>query len=421
MAVSGIQAREVNAKSVPVVIGSTIGFLVGPTSVIAPPIGLFMVPVGQQFGLDRATFPLLMLMVASIVGLSSPFAGRAIDRFGVRKILLPALFLSAIVQMALAFTGASLWAFLAVMVCVGLLAGIQNPIGYTKVIALWFNRERALMVSLAAALGSGIGGILVPQIVARLIGMGGWQWGYTGLGIYILCGLPFVWWLLREPVDIADKSESPELLQATEGVTLGQAASTGSFWKILLALMLTSFSVSALAVHVPAWAVDGGAGAGIAATFLSLFSLGSIVGQLGSGFLLDRVDSARVGCPPFFLASLGAAMLAVLTPTSPYLALDGLLIGLALGAELGLASYFVTRFFGFKSYGQIYGCIYGAMVAGSGSGTVLMGVAYEMTGTYKPAFAAAAGTLFLSAVLIASLPRYRFTISHTLATAGDAS
>ncbi len=56
MANSGIKAREINAKSVPVVIGSSIGFLVGPTSVIAPPIGLFMVPVGEQFGLDRATF-----------------------------------------------------------------------------------------------------------------------------------------------------------------------------------------------------------------------------------------------------------------------------------------------------------------------------------------------------------------------------
>jgi hypothetical protein len=106
---------------------------------------------------------------------------------------------------------------------------------------------------------------------------------------------------------------------------------------------------------------------------------------------------------------------------SPLLAFDGLLIGLALGAELGLASYFVTRYFGFKSYGQIYGCIYGAMVAGSGSGTVLMGVAYEMTGTYLPAFATAAGLLLLSAILIASLPRYRFTISHTLATDGAAS
>ena len=420
MKAPGHPARELNARSIPVVVGATFGFLVGPTSVIAPPIGLFMVPVGRQFGLDRATFPLLMLMVATIVGISSPFAGRAIDRFGVRKILLPALFLSGLVQIALSFTTGSLPAFLAVMVCVGLLAGIQNPIGYTKVIAQWFNRERALMVSLAAALGSGIGGIVVPQIVAGLISKGGWQWGYAGLGVYILCGLPIIWWLLREPAEVVSEREFHTIGRQPEGVTLGQAASTGTFWKILLSLMLTSCSVSALAVHVPAWAGDGGAGVGIAATFLSLFSLGSILGQLGSGFLLDRFDSARVGSPPFFLASVGAALLLVLAPRSPMLAFDGLLIGLALGAELGLASYFVTRFFGFRSYGQIYGCIYGAMVAGSGSGTVLMGVAYEVSGTYQPAFAMAAGTLLTSAILIASLPRYRFTIDQTHSPAGVA-
>jgi len=403
---------EVNSRSMSAFAGASLGFLIGPTSIITPAIGLFMVPVGREFGLDRATFPLLMLMAASLAGLCSPLAGRAIDRFGIRRVIIPTLLLSALAQIALSLTTGSLAAFIIVMATVGILAGMQNPIGYTKLLALWFGRKRGLMIALAAAIGSGGGGVIVPQMAERFIAMGGWQYGYRGLGLFILLGFPLVFWLLREPQERKLRELTAEVQPKILGIPLREAAVTAPFWMILVALMLTSFSASALAIHVPAWAFDASGLGTTAAAFLSLLALGSIAGQIGSGFLLDRVDSAKVGSVFFFLACIGAVLLLVIPPASRWVAPDGFLIGMSLGAELGLASYLVSRFFGLRAYGQIYGCIYGSMVIGAGFGTVLMGVAYELTHTYLPAFAAASGALLTSALLILALPKYRFAIFH---------
>lgn len=402
--------REVNSRAVSAAVGTTVGFLVGPGSTIAPPIGLFMIPVATAFGLGRAGFPLVMLMVSIFAGTISPLAGRAIDRFGVRRVIIPAVLLAGLAQIALATTGGSRASFIAVMIAVGVLAGVQNPVGYTRVLALWFRRRRGFMTSLSAAIGAGGGGVIVPQLVDRCIANGGWKLGYAGLGIFILLGVPLLIWLLYEPaVKTAHASISTPAMDLP-GVTLKQSVKSRTFWMILIALVAASSSLVALSVHVPAWIADAGGASQTAAAYLSLLALGSIFGQMGSGFLLDRIHTAKIGAPFFLAAAFGVSLLRVLPPTSPWIPLSGFLGGMGLGAELGLASYLVSRYFGLRSYGQIYGSIYGAMVVAAGAGPVIMGIAFEVSKAYLPSFTFAAAALALSFVLIALLPKYVYAV-----------
>jgi len=412
-----VASSELTPPAVRATIGATIGFIIGPTSIIAPPLGLFMVPVAAEFGLGRAGFPLLMMMTATLVGICSPIAGRLIDKHGVRKVVLPALFLSGLTQLALSRTTGSFPAFLAIMALVGILAGIQNPIAYTKVVAQWFAHKRGLMVAVAGAVGGGGGGVIVPLVVERCIHAGGWQFGYAGLGLFVLAGAPLVVWLLREPAAAggAARAVSQEAVQpaaaSLTGVSLGEALRTGRFWMILVALMGASGALVAMTVHVPAWISDAGGSGMVAAGYLSLFALGGVAGQLGCGVLLDRSRSARVCAVFFLLAALGVGVMQVTVPTASWLPAAGFISGMAMGAELGLACYLISRYFGLRFYGQIYGCIYGAMVVASGAGPVVMGIAFEASKNYMPAFAMAAGLLMLSCALIAALPRYTYAAS----------
>lgn len=407
---------ELTPRSLAATTGAAIGFLIGPSSIIAPPLGLFMLPVATEFGLGRAGFPLLMLMVSICAGVMSPLAGRAIDRYGVLKVIVPAVILSGLAHIGLASTSGSFPLYLCLMAMVGVLAGVQNPVAYTKVVAMWFRRHRGIMVSLAAAVGSGGGGILVPQLAEYFISMGGWQMGYAGLGGFILIGTPFLAWLLREPGVPAKRAHgaAPTPLQsmAVHGLSLREARATGTFWMILFALMAASASLVALTVHVPAWIADAGGSRQSAAAFLSLFALGGVVGQFGSGALLDRIAHARIGAPFFLVAASGVGLLQLVGATSPWVAAAGFMIGMALGTELGLASYFVSRYFGLRSYGQVYGCTYGAMVVASGAGPVVMGIGFEMSGSYLPAFMVAGVALLSSALLITILPAYRYPVAH---------
>lgn len=417
IATSNNKGSELNAPAVRATVGATIGFIIGPTSIIAPPLGLFMLPVAKEFGLGRAGFPLLMLMVSLFAGLFSPIAGRVMDRMGIRNVIIPAVILSALAQIALGLTTGSFVAFLAVMAAVGILAGIQNPTAYTKVLAMWYSRRRGFMIALAGAVGGGGGGVLVPLLVERCIDAGGWQMGYMGVGVFILLGTPLLVWLLREPAIpghavLQAANPQPVASSGLVGLALGQATMTARFWMILIAMMGASGSLVALTVHVPAWIFDAGGSGRVAATFLSLFALGGICGQLGCGVLLDRFTTVRVCAPFFLLAAIGVAILQVVPATALWIPAAGLLSGMALGAELGLASYLVSRYFGLRNYGQIYGCIYGAMVVASGAGPVLMGIAFEISGFYEPAFAFASAALLFSGLLIASLPKYTFAVAH---------
>jgi len=409
--VAGNADKEFSRPALVATVGTVIGLVIGPSAIIAPPLGLFMIPVAAHFGFGRVGFPLLMLMVTVFAGAFSPLAGRAMDRFGVRKVIIPALILSGFAQIALSFTSGSRTAYIAMMAIVGILAGIQNAVAYTKVMAQWFRKHRGLMVGLAVAVGNGGGGILVPQIAEHLIRTGGWRLGYAGLGLFILIGSPLVIWLVREPTSRRPDHEDTAEPVALVGHTLVQAARSRPFWTIILALMAASGSLVALTIHVPAWIGDAGGSTRAAAAFLSMFALGGMVGQLGSGYLLDRVHHARIGAPFFLAASTGTALLLSLAPGSAWLPLDGLVVGMALGAEFGLGSYYISRFFGLRAYGQIYGCTYGAMLLASGAGPVVMGLGYESTHSYQHSFLAAAVALLASFLLILSLPAYNYYVN----------
>ncbi|WP_322061864.1 MFS transporter [Paraburkholderia sp. J63] len=405
---------EFNWKSSGAAVAVTVGFLVGPSSVIGPPLGLFMLPVAAEFGIGRTGFSILMLMAAWTAAFVAPFAGRAIDRYGVRRIVLPAVFLFGLVEMALALARGSVLVYFGIYMLVGVLAGVQNPIAYAKVASVWFRRRRGLVLAVAAAIGSGGGGIIVPQIAAAAIDRGGWRAGYVALGIFIIIvGVPILFALLHEPLVHHDAKTlaEPGVPVDLSGSTRAEAIRSRVLWQIIVAMCLSCGSLFALSVHVPAMVAEAFHTPAVAATFLSIFAVGGVVSQLTCGFLLDRLNSPKVAAPYFFAAFLGAVAVAQVS-NHPGLMLPGaFLLGMGLGADISVSAYFVSRFFGLRAYGEIYGLVYASIVAGAGLGPVLVGIAFDRLGSYDHALTGCAIALAASSLLIVLLPRYVFRIA----------
>ena len=42
----------------------------------------------------------------------------------------------------------------------------------------------------------------------------------------------------------------------------------------------------------------------------------------------------------------------------------------------------VSRYFGLRAYGEIYGCMFAIFTVGTGLGPVLMGFSFDATGSY---------------------------------------
>ena len=75
-------------------------------------------------------------------------------------------------------------------------------------------------------------------------------------------------------------------------------------------------------------------------------------------------------------------------------------------AEAALTPYLLTRYFGLRSFSTLYGFSWTAYAIAGAIGPLLMGMAFDVTGSYTLLLVVLAGGTFVSALLYLCLPRY---------------
>jgi MFS family permease len=399
-----MKTREFTIASGTAAFAAWAGFVTGPNTMISSISGLFIKPLSQTFHLNRTEISAFNLISPLFVALFVPTAGKWVDRWGPRRVLIPALIVFALSQFLVAFVNNVLELGLALAV-LSLAAAFDSSVGYAKVISLWFSRWRGLVLGLAVALGAGAGSTAMPQVVHYLIDRFSWRGAYVGIGVIILVlGVPSLLFFLRTP----PASEAARQATATSGLTRAEALRRPAFWLLFGAIFLGSMSLIGTIAHAfPMW-TERGFTPQTATTALSLIFAGSIAGQLSSGFMADRFDTARAAMPYFASSVIG--LLIEHTTTQPgLLYLGALMHGLGQGGEVALAAYLVTRFFGLRHFGAIYSVIFAASNFGLGVGIMAMGVCHDVTGSYAPMRWVFGATMFTAFVLIGVLGPYRYT------------
>ncbi len=107
----------------------------------------------------------------------------------------------------------------------------------------------------------------------------------------------------------------------------------------------------------------------------------------------------------FAIAALAALMLTMANNVALGV-IAGLMITLGAGAESDLIGYLVGRYFGLRSYGQIFGYVYGMFMVGIAVGPYLFGVAYDHWGSYRLSFEVAFAGLSVLCTLLLLLPKF---------------
>jgi MFS family permease len=86
--------------------------------------------------------------------------------------------------------------------------------------------------------------------------------------------------------------------------------------------------------------------------------------------------------------------------------LSAVLLGLGVGAEVDLIAYMASRYFGLRSFGEIYGYLFGVFIVGTGLGPLATGIAFDRMGDYSAIFICFAVLLGLSCLLMLRLGEY---------------
>ena len=146
-----------------------------------------------------------------------------------------------------------------------------------------------------------------------------------------------------------------------------------------------------------------------------MIGLALIFGRVLAGYLLDKFFAPYVAiaflCGPIIgmllLSQGGAGTAAVLS---------AVLLGLGVGAEVDLIAYLVSRYFGLKAFGEIYGYLFGIFIVGTAIGPLIMAFGFDNFGDYSPMLVVFAGLLGLSCLLLLRLGAYPDLEGTTTAT-----
>src|SRR5713101_5800260 len=161
-----------------VVLASGVGLAMHFGPIIVPTFGVFLKPLSQEFGWNRAQISLAFSLATLGITVAVPFIGRLVVRFGARLVILPAVLFFGLSVLSLSFLSAHLWHFYAIYLFMGVVGSGTTPVPYAKVISRWFDRKRGLALGLAVAV-SALGGTFMPSLAQAFIAAVGWRQAYV--------------------------------------------------------------------------------------------------------------------------------------------------------------------------------------------------------------------------------------------------
>ena len=357
--------------------------------------GVFIKPLEEAFGWSRAQIGAGSFLSVITLALIAPLAGRLLDKLGLRWVCTISLLLYAGGMFALSRMNGSLTLYYATVTLITAVGVGSSPIAFTRAVSAWFVRNRGLALGMSMA-STGVAGVLIPVFLTPFVAEHGWRAGYLMLMAVVVVATPVVWlWIRDHPPQQGD--ETDEAVVPVEGVDFAAARRDASFWLMGAIFFLVSLAISGLILSFIPLLQDAGLSPAAAGRFGAVIGASVMVGRLVTGFLIDRLFAPRVAAVLFTLIACGCLALAFGGVALAFPA--ALALGFAMGAETDLIGYLVCRYFGLRSYGQIYGAQYSLFVLGGGISPAVAGYIYDAHGSYDMALVGAAACLGLAALL----------------------
>lgn len=341
---------------------------------------VIMPAVEAEFDVGRAeaSLPYTTTMVGFAVG---NFAvGRAVDRWGVTRVLVICALVIAAGYGAAMASGSILALSLAQLV-----VGFGTSVGFGPLIAdisHWFMKRRGIAVAIVAS-GNYLSGAIWPILLAGILADSGWR---TAYGVLALCTLGVV-----IPLAFALRRSVPQTAHDTaEAASHANARSVGLSpralaWLLGLAGVGCCVAMSMPQVHIVSYCADLGYGPAVGAEMLALMLLGGVASRLVSGMLADRLGGVRT----LLIGSiLQAIALALYLPSDALVSLYvvSLIFGLSQGGIVPSYALIVREYMPAREAGGRVGFVLMATIVGMALGGWMSGWIYDVTGSYQMAF-----------------------------------
>ncbi|MGY1618558.1 MFS transporter [Geodermatophilus sp. SYSU D00691] len=390
--------------------------LVGAAAFRAVP-GVLIDPLHAEFGWSVSTISAAVAVNMALYGLTAPFAAALMERFGIRRVVMGALLLTALGSGLTVFMTASwqlivLWGLL-----VGLGTGSMALALVATVTGRWFVARRGLVSGILTA-GGAAGQLVFLPLVAWADARWGWRTAALGTTAAALAVVPLVAWLLRDrPRDVGvvpyggtaaddvDPVRTGAARTALRG--LADAARSRVFWVLAVSFMVCGASTNGLVQphFIPA-AHDHGMPVTTAAGLLAVVGIFDIAGTIFSGWLTDRYDPRLLLLTYYLFRGLSLFLLPSLFAPGVGLSMVAFIVfyGLDWVATVPPTLALCREYFGARAP-VVFGWVFAAHQVGSAIAAFGGGVVRDLTGSYNPAWYAAGLLCLLASALSISIRR----------------
>jgi MFS family permease len=372
-----------------------LGFVMMTTAGLA----FYNLPVLLDAFVAQRNFPVSIASNGTAVffiaaGLAGVIAGQFVDRVDPRYAIIGG---SVVASLALLSIGwiTETWQLFTFYAVFGFAYGACGLIPTTTIVARWFNRRRALAMSISST-GLSLGGVVFTPVSALLILKFGLADAAPWIALAFFLGVvPATVWVVRQSPAVMGLQPDGDPSSEDGSVDRnGPDIPLATVWRSRFFIAVAVGFLFALGAQVGGIAhiyrlVNTRIDVETAATAVAMLAISSLVGRLVVGWLLTWISSRAmtIGLMVFQTATL---VFLAFAEGRVFMLTAAALFGMNAGSMLMMQPLLLAEAFGVRDYGRIYSISQLAGVFGYALGPALVGFLYEASGGYTVAYIAIA-------------------------------
>ena len=369
-------------------------------------VSLLVEPVRAEFGVSLEQV-MYSLTASTLLGLFlQPVGGILVDRYSVRVLMAAGALLYAAGLLALSRANGIGQYILFFALTMSLSNALAGPVASTAVVSRWFTASRGRALGLAA-LGTSVGGVLIPALITHWIDTESWRGALENLAYLIIVVLvPVILLLVRShPADIgleAEPAGDGAAATAAEQPNIREILRNPSFWYIGLSLGVLFSVYSAVLSNITPYAINTGSSMEQASTLIMSIAIAGFIGKILFGIAADKISLRTALWLAQALVVIAFLILAQ-SPGHGLMLVGTSILGLAAGGMLPVWAALMAHVFGLASYGKAMGLMGPVITLCVMPSYTVIGRMVDSYGSYTPSLYLFTGFCFVAAALLLPL------------------
>ncbi len=346
-------------------------------------------------------------IILFLIGVLSPFIGKAVDRFSAKSVILAGCLTTSIGFALLSTVKGSLAEYYIFCAVLGLSACACSILANSILIGPWFKGARGLMVGIING-GIGVGGFMTPRLIAKLLPPGKQSAAAAQAGIshafMVLAGLmliPFVVMLVA--VRNEDRRSAPAAAGRVPATK--QLLRLPMFWAFGVSLFCAAHAMVGVQNPMVLYFVSEGLTRKGGAAILSIALGAAFIGKVISGILADKVSARSAVIFSIVCVLLGILGLLKTPARSGLITWVALVFGMGYGGIFNAVPVIVFEHFGTHRVGSSLGWLYVFFGLGTATGPELAASIVDHTHSWTTAHAVDMGIAALALLLVLATGR----------------